>query len=74
MQARSRLTIKAAQEALNLPGKSFGSITGGLAKKAKGHGVELPYSTTTTKSGQRMWVWRPAVAKKLGIPEPTPAP
>ena len=74
VQARGRVTIKAAQDALSLPGKRFGSITGGLAKKAKSHGVELPYTTSVSVAGQRMWIWRPSVASALGFPEAVPAP
>ena len=63
------MTVSAAKEALDLPGKGLGSIAGALAKKAKIHGMSLPYSATRTPAGERIWNWRPSVARKLGIPE-----
>ena len=72
VQARGRVTVSAAREALNLPGKGLGSIAGALAKKALVHGMDLPYTAASTSSGQRIWIWRPSVAAKLGIPEATP--
>ena len=73
LESRGRLTITAAQAALGVAPKGVGGITGALARKAANHDMPLPYSTAKSKTGQRMWIWRPAVAAKLGIEPPAKA-
>ena len=67
MQARSRLTLSSAQEDLGIPSDGVGEVVDAFAEKAAGFGFDLPYTSVKTKTGQRMWIWRPAVAKELGI-------
>ena len=67
VQSRTRVTMKTVSEALSLPGKALGGITGAFARKAARYGFEVPYTQAKSPTGQRMWIWRPSVAKKLGI-------
>ena len=60
------LTLAAAMEALGKTnGKQIAGITGALARKAKSHGVPLPFSAGENDQGERIWVLAPKVLAKL---------
>jgi len=70
LQSRTRLTISAAAEALGVAEAGVGGLVGALNRRANQAGIELPLSASRSRSGQRMWAWKPKAAEKLGVPAP----
>ena len=63
--------MSTAKEVLGLETqKGVGGMIGAFSRKAARFGFEMPFSAGKSSSGQRMWTWKPSVAKALGIPEP----
>ncbi len=55
-----KLTMTQAVKALKMSqNKAMGGLTGALSRKAARNGIELPYRQVKTRSGERMWVWKP---------------
>ncbi len=74
VQRRGRLTMTDARSELGLKAKGIGGMTGALSRKAQSVGMELPFSAGKTRSGQRMWAWRPKAAAELGVAALAAAP